>query len=200
MLCSRAGHSLSRIHGVGSRARIRQRLLFASLALAALLLWSLLYSLAPRRYPPVTAGVKRLQLPAGLPEAPSWGTVEIVVSRYRDDLDWLPALAQLLRANVTVYCKARVAPPALPGRPPLTLGWALRQESGAPPPSTPCAQALPNVGNEGHSYLHHLVERYDSLAAVTLFLPDTLWNDNTLQKVHYTHDVVVRLAWCTRRK
>ena len=62
----------------------------------------------------------------------------------------------------------------------------------------PCTQALPNVGNEGHSYLHHLVERYDSLAAVTLFLPDTLWNDDTLQKVHYTHDVVVRLAWCTR--
>lgn len=54
------------------------------------------------------------------------------------------------------------------------------------------------MGNEGHSYLHHLVERYDSLAAVTLFLPDTLWNDDTLQKVHYTHDVVVRLAWCTR--
>jgi len=131
MLCSRAGHSLSRTHAVGSRARIRRRLLFACLALAALLLWSLLYSLAPRRYPPVLAGVKRLQLPAGLPEAPSRGTVEVVVSRYRDDLDWLPALAQLLRANVTVYCKARGAFGA-PGSPSADARLAPAPRSRAP--------------------------------------------------------------------
>lgn len=29
---------------------------------------------------------------------------------------------------------------------------------------------LPNVGREGHTFLHHLHSRYDSLARVTLFL------------------------------
>jgi hypothetical protein len=53
---------------------------------------------------------------------------------------------------------------------------------------------LGNVGNEGHSYLHHCVRRYGSLAPLTLFLPDTLWADATLAKPHFTHDVVVR-AW-----
>jgi hypothetical protein len=52
--------------------------------------------------------------------------------------------------------------------------------------------ALPNVGNEGHSYLHHMLTRYDSLAPLTLFLPDTLWNDATRAKPHFAHDVVVR--------
>ena len=33
--------------------------------------------------------------------------MEVVVSRYSDDLSWLPALAGLLNANITVYCKAR---------------------------------------------------------------------------------------------
>ena len=64
------------------------------------------------------------------------------------------------------------------------------QESPAPPPVVPCTETLGNVGNEGHSYLHHMVVRYDSLAPVTVFLPDTIWNDPTQQKPHYTHDVV----------
>ena len=52
--------------------------------------------------------------------------------------------------------------------------------------------ALANVGNEGHSYLHHMATRHDSLAPLTLFLPDTVWNDATLSKPHFMHDVVVR--------
>ena len=56
----------------------------------------------------------------------------------------------------------------------------------------PCDGALPNVGNEGHSYLHHMAARHASLAPLTLFLPDTVWNDPTLSKPHFMHDVVVR--------
>ena len=72
------------------------------------------------------------------------------------------------------------------------------QESPHPPPVVPCAAALPNVGNEGHSYLHHAAVRHGSLAPLTLFLPDTLWDDATLAKPHFAHDVVVRGA-VTRR-
>ena len=62
----------------------------------------------------------------------------------------------------------------------------------APPPAVACTASLPNVGNEGHSYLHHMRVRHASLAPLTLFLPDTLWNDPTHAKPHFTHDVVVR--------
>ena len=53
------------------------------------------------------------------------------------------------------------------------------------------------MGNEGHSYLHHMVVRYSSLAPITVFLPDTVWNDPTLQKPHYTHDVVTAVRAST---
>ena len=70
-------------------------------------LWLCACTMAPRRYPPLVPGVKRLQLPSQLPAPPVAGTVEVVVARYSDDLAWLPALAALLNANMTVYCKAR---------------------------------------------------------------------------------------------
>jgi hypothetical protein len=58
----------------------------------------------------------------------------------------------------------------------------------------PCSVVLPNVGNEGHSYLHHMLTRYERLAPLTLFLPDTLWDDATHAKPHFVYDVVVRTA------
>ena len=72
--------------------------------LVLLLLWH--SALSPRTYAPLTPGVKRLHLPAGLPPPPPAGTVEVVVSRFKDDLSWLPALTRLLNATFTVYCKA----------------------------------------------------------------------------------------------
>lgn len=72
--------------------------------------------------------------------------VEFVIAHYSEDLD---VLVRRLRAErpdsrVTVYSKGPTPPPG--------------------------AHALPNVGREAHAYLHHIVERYDSLAGVTVFL------------------------------
>lgn len=68
--------------------------------------------------------------------------VEIVVARYNEDVAWLaPERGQ----RVTVYDKHEEQP--LPH----------------------AAQRLPNVGREGHTYLHHIVQRYDDLADVTVF-------------------------------
>lgn len=60
------------------------------------------------------------------------------------------------------------------------LGWLA--DHGVPPEvvtvydkrgdlELPCVRVakLPNVGREGHTYLHHIVENYDRLAAVTYF-------------------------------
>lgn len=69
---------------------------------------------------------------------------EVVVCRCGEDLAWLRNLPRNVR--VTVYDKT---PDPLPG-------W-------------PGAVRLPNVGREAHAWLHHLHERYTSLAAHTLF-------------------------------
>ncbi|KAI3430605.1 hypothetical protein D9Q98_005198 [Chlorella vulgaris] len=73
-------------------------------------------------------------------------SVELVLAHYNQNVTWLdPLMAKLgERAKLTVYSKGP-----------------------APPPG---AQILPNVGREAHTYLHHLHNRYDSLADVTIFL------------------------------
>lgn len=68
--------------------------------------------------------------------------LEVVVCRYGEPLAWLRNLPRGLR--VTIYDKG-------PGTP-----W---------PDSIPLA----NVGREAHAWLHHLTERYDSLAEWTVF-------------------------------
>lgn len=70
--------------------------------------------------------------------------VELVICRCGEDLAWLRNVPRGLR--VTVYDKSP-SPEAV---------W---------PDSIP----LPNVGREAHAWLHHLTERYDSLADWTLF-------------------------------
>ena len=70
--------------------------------------------------------------------------LEVVVCRCGEDLAWTRNLPRGVR--LTVYDKT-----PSPGIP-----W---------PGSLP----LPNVGREAHAWLHHLVQRYDSLSAWTLF-------------------------------
>ena len=70
---------------------------------------------------------------------------EIVVSHYNEDLTWLKQHS----AECCVYSKGG--------------------EKNAPEPPfkyTP----LPNIGREGHTFLNHIVNQYDSLAEVTLFV------------------------------
>lgn len=69
---------------------------------------------------------------------------EIVVSHYNEDLGWLKEMS----TQCCIYSK------------------------GGPKnaPSAPFEfTALPNIGREGHTFLHHLTTNYDTLADVTLF-------------------------------
>ncbi|MDA0990148.1 MAG: DUF3431 domain-containing protein [Verrucomicrobia bacterium] len=66
--------------------------------------------------------------------------LELVVARFAEDLRWIRRLPESCR--VTVYNKG----PDLPG-----------------------ATVLPNIGHEAHTYLSHIVARYDSLADTTVF-------------------------------
>ena len=65
---------------------------------------------------------------------------DLVVAHYREDLAWLNNLSADWEA--VVYSKGDPPPGALP---------------------------LPNVGREAHTYLHHIVDRYDDLADWTVF-------------------------------
>ena len=70
--------------------------------------------------------------------------LEVVVCRCGEDLGWLRNLPK--GVQITVYEKTAPAESTWPG-----------------------SVRLPNVGREAHAWLHHLAERYDSLAAWTVF-------------------------------
>jgi Protein of unknown function (DUF3431) len=70
--------------------------------------------------------------------------LELVVARYRENLNWL-----------------RKVPPA--------IQKTVYDKSGEPSP-VPTAILLPNnAGREAHTYLHHIITRHDSLADWTIF-------------------------------
>lgn len=72
--------------------------------------------------------------------------IELVVARYAEPLDWL-SRAPVAGLPTTVYDKS---PAARDGR---------------------GVVALPNVGRCEHTYLTHILARYDSLPELTLFAP-----------------------------
>eukprot|EP00968_Pinguiococcus_pyrenoidosus_P027595 scaffold7381_cov310-Pinguiococcus_pyrenoidosus.AAC.141 len=73
------------------------------------------------------------------------GATEVVLAHYSEDLAWLQTYAG-------------------PG-----LSWRVysKAEDAAQVPSG--AERLPNVGREGHTYLHHVVSNYHALAEWTVF-------------------------------
>ena len=75
-------------------------------------------------------------------------TLELVVARYHEDLQWVRRVPK--RFHVSVYNKGLDAP-LLPRR---------RNVEVIP---------LPNIGREEQSYLRHVVRRYDDLADITVF-------------------------------
>lgn len=76
---------------------------------------------------------------------------ELVIARYREDLEWISQLADL---HIHVYDKSSnldsLSQPHLPENLQLTQ--------------------LPNVGREAHTYLTHIITQYDRMADVTVFL------------------------------
>jgi hypothetical protein len=79
--------------------------------------------------------------------------IELVVARHQEDLRWLRRVP--LKTRITVYNKGMDLDPIL-----VETLFEDRRIS---------FQSLPNIGLEAHTYLHHLVSRYDSLAPVTVF-------------------------------
>lgn len=86
---------------------------------------------------------------------------ELVVSRFAEDLDWLDAPPFDAFDSVAIYDKSD------------------DEVSQTPPPARSHVTKLPNVGREGHTYLHHIIHNWDRLADVTVFLPGSSATSST---------------------
>lgn len=86
-------------------------------------------------------------------------SVDLVVACYRDSLEWVnPLLRPGVRA--IVYDKG------------VEGGFGVGRMAGAMGKDDTEGFCLPNVGLCDHSYLHHIVRHYDTLADWTVFSPD----------------------------
>jgi len=105
---------------------------------------------------------------------------EIVIARYNENLEWLNKLSEIQNIEqITIYNKG----------PPL-------QTNNIKHKNIKVIQ-LPNVGRCDHTYLYHIVNRYDTLAGITIFLPGSAefqdkWNitQTTLTKAFQTKNSV----------
>ena len=88
-------------------------------------------------------------------------TMDLVVARYEEDISWVKNIPENLYSRIIIYNKGGEAEFDLPK-------------------ST--VKALPNFGRESHTYLHHVIDNYHSLADITFFLPGSAWTRGDKQE------------------
>ena len=81
-------------------------------------------------------------------------SIQLVVARYNEDLEWLKEDPYSKYENV-IYNKSD-------------------NQNFTKSDNTHSTVNLPNVGRCDHTYLHHIIENYDNLANITVFLPGSL--------------------------
>ena len=99
---------------------------------------------------------------------------QVVLAQCRESTSAVETILDRLRAHgcnvtLTAYCKCGATDSA---------GNPLALADGEPL----CAMQLPNVGREGHTYLHHLQQRRNSLAPLTLFVNGGVASKHWLQR------------------
>ena len=97
--------------------------------------------------------------------------VQCVVATYKEDLAWTQE-EPFKDMDIVVYNKGN--------------RWI---DAPVPRPNFRI-ESLPNVGRCDHTYLHHIIENYDSLAPVTIFMQGS-WQD--VEKRQQTLDVIRRV-------
>ena len=87
---------------------------------------------------------------------------DVVVARYEEDISW----TKLIESNVIVYDKS--------------------------PKPVKNSIVLPNVGREGHTYIYHILTRWNSLADWTAFVQGYPW-----PHVKQTRETITSIDTCT---
>lgn len=96
-------------------------------------------------------------------------TTELVVARYKEDISWTQH-PDFKNIQITVYDKSGDNPTA--------------------------AYALPNVGNEAHTYLYHMATNYDSLSMYTAFVQGNPFDHVSRERLlHALHNPVDDFVW-----
>jgi hypothetical protein len=103
--------------------------------------------------------------------------IELVIARYNESLDWLLE-GDFSADQVTIYNK---------GPTEITLNPRRRHQ---PVNFQQRIFQLSNVGRESHTFLHHIVENYDNLAEVTVFLPGSCMSESKESKTRRVLDKV----------
>jgi hypothetical protein len=85
-------------------------------------------------------------------------TIEIVVANYEERVDWLEEIPEQFYTKLTIYNKGSAKNYKFPKM---------------------TSVNLPNIGHCDHTYLYHVVNNYDTLADVTIFLPGSVWTQPT---------------------
>lgn len=117
-------------------------------------------------------------------------SIDIVIARYNEDLDWLcNELTRIIsnsnvNTSIYIYNKGNneISPKVIDCFDKVANLHVIQ---------------LPNVGRCDHTYLHHIIQNYTSLADVTVFIPascDMVWKDTKtiflLDKVYKEKDTV----------
>jgi hypothetical protein len=114
-------------------------------------------------------------------------TCDLVIARYKENLDWLQKYSAYNFRNIYIYNKNQ-ADNDMTAR---EIGWFLNKKK--------CIKInLINEGKCDHTYLYHIIHNYDTLADVTIFTKGSsdMYRENkkltfTVAKVFETHDTVM---------
>jgi hypothetical protein len=96
--------------------------------------------------------------------------MDLVVARYKEDIEWVKAYDNGTFGRLYIYNKSE-AP--------------VKYSGGAAKVRT---QNLPNVGVCDHTYLYHIIDNYDNLADVTVFMPGSGTLPYKKQLIDFTVD------------
>ena len=123
--------------------------------------------------------------------------IELIVSRYNEKLNWLLE-DPFLKYSATIYNKG-----------PEKNFFVKKKSTDYYDPHTSRFKfrSLPNVGRESHTFLFHIIENYDNLSDILVFLPGSCMNDikehktiEVMNKVIDTNDSVIFGKWFSNVK
>lgn len=79
---------------------------------------------------------------------------ELIIARYEEDLSWILEIPKELYTHIVIYNKGT---PFVSPIPNVTI------------------KDLPNLGRESHTYLTYIVDNYEYLPKLCIFLPGSVW-------------------------
>ena len=91
--------------------------------------------------------------------------IEIVISRYNEDLKFLED-SSFAKYEITIYNKGN-------------------NDDFYKPPNLKKTVKLENVGSCDYTYIYHIIENYENLSDITIFLPGSCYDSHKIERTKY---------------